>query len=182
MFVNFFPRSFSFRERTRVSPPPRSQSAVTVELDFIDPITGPRGIDKLCFHRFHKVRQRCRRQFHTEPRNADASTEFGRSNLSGSCLLWRWHFGIRWLTANCACMAANGYTRFSNINSARFNEMHRRNQGAAQQRPRYGWRPTLWMAVPLIKDLARFDAKVGQSSLSSLQNYYQVSLEEKSGF
>lgn len=34
------------------------QSAVTVELDFLDPVTGPRRIDKLRFHRFHKVRRR----------------------------------------------------------------------------------------------------------------------------
>jgi hypothetical protein len=83
------------------------QSAVTVELDLIDPIAGLPRLNKLRFHRLHKVRKRCRGQFHTEPRNADASTDqLGRSNLSANCLLRRWHLGIRWRAVSCACIAA----------------------------------------------------------------------------
>jgi hypothetical protein len=35
-------------------------------------------------------------------------------------------FCIRWRTGDRACMAAKGYTRFFNVNSAQFKEMHRR--------------------------------------------------------
>ncbi len=64
MFVNFFPRSFWFRDRTRVSvATTKHQGAVTVELDFVEPITGPHGIDQLRFHWLDKVGDRAQEPF-----------------------------------------------------------------------------------------------------------------------
>jgi hypothetical protein len=42
---NFFPRSFWFRDRIRAAA--QRKSAVTVELDFVDPITG--GVESTSF-------------------------------------------------------------------------------------------------------------------------------------
>jgi hypothetical protein len=84
------------RENPRLVAAAERQRAVTVKLDFVEPISGSDRVGKLCFHWLHKVRQRGRRRFNREPGNADATpTQFHRPDLPATGFLWRGHLGIR---------------------------------------------------------------------------------------